>query len=171
MFEAQKSSNMGTFKPRSSVNVNDCFFFFFFFFFFNFLPTKKTSFFLLVKKRFVSGHQTQKILVFLVTLVFKALFMKLFTVCAATKTGAGKLPKVHTRRKPKLAIWSLMVGSFSMFCCNFFTSQILTTREISVEYKLITCLPKAFPVFFTLLIQSTLLVFSISFVKGTSTDI
>ena len=71
----------------------------------------------------------------------------LFTVCAATKTGARKLPKVHTKRQSKLAIWSLMIGSFSIPCCNFFTYLILTIWEIPVEYRLITCLPKAFPVF------------------------
>ena len=40
-----------------------------------------------------------------------------------------------------------MIGSFSISYCNFLTSPILTTREIPVEYKLMTCLPKAFPVF------------------------
>ena len=71
---------------------------------------------------------------------------KLFTVCRATKTGEKKLPKVHTRQ-PKLAIWSLMIGSFSISYCNFLTSLILATQEILGEYKLMSCLPKAFPVF------------------------
>ena len=39
-----------------------------------------------------------------------------------------------------------MIGSFSISCCNFLTSLILTTQEISVEYKLMTCLPNAFAV-------------------------
>ena len=56
-------------------------------------------------------------------------------------------PYAHTKRQPKLAIWFLMIGSFSISSCNFLTSLILVTREILVEYKLITCLPKAFPVF------------------------
>ena len=34
-----------------------------------------------------------------------------------------------------------------MSWCNFFTSLILSYREKPVEYKLIRCLPKAFPVF------------------------
>ena len=29
---------------------------------------------------------------------------RLFTVCAATKTGARKFPNMHTKRQPKLAI-------------------------------------------------------------------
>ena len=40
-----------------------------------------------------------------------------------------------------------MIGPFSMSCCNFLTSLILTTSEIPVEYKLMTCLPMNFPVF------------------------
>ena len=40
-----------------------------------------------------------------------------------------------------------MIGSVSMFPRNFLTSLILSYREIPVEYKLMTCLPKAFPVF------------------------
>ena len=40
-----------------------------------------------------------------------------------------------------------MIGSFSMSCQNFLTSLILSHLEIPVEYRLITCLPKAFPVF------------------------
>ena len=40
-----------------------------------------------------------------------------------------------------------MIGPFSISCCSLFTSLILTTPEIPVEYKLITSLPKAFPVF------------------------
>ena len=40
-----------------------------------------------------------------------------------------------------------MIGSFSMSCCNFLTSLILSHREIPVDYRLTTCLPKAFPVF------------------------
>ena len=40
-----------------------------------------------------------------------------------------------------------MIGSVSMFRRNFLTSLILSYREIPVEYKLMTCLPKAFPVF------------------------
>ena len=40
-----------------------------------------------------------------------------------------------------------MIKSFSIFCCYFLTSLILTTREIPVEYKLMTCLPRAFHVF------------------------
>ena len=39
-----------------------------------------------------------------------------------------------------------MIGSFPISCCNFLTFLILTTQEIPVECKLITCLPKAFPV-------------------------
>ena len=38
-----------------------------------------------------------------------------------------------------------MIGSFSISCSNFLTSLILTTREIPVEYKLMTCLPRIFP--------------------------
>ena len=34
-----------------------------------------------------------------------------------------------------------------MSWCNFLTSLILTHQEIPVEYKLITCLPKTFPVY------------------------
>ena len=34
-----------------------------------------------------------------------------------------------------------------MSCCNFLTSLILTILETPVEYKLMTCLPRAFPVF------------------------
>ena len=40
-----------------------------------------------------------------------------------------------------------MIGWFSISCCDFVTSLILITRKILVEYKLRTCLPKAFPVF------------------------
>ena len=40
-----------------------------------------------------------------------------------------------------------MIGSFSMSYCNFLTSLILSHREIPGEYRLMTCLPKAFPVF------------------------
>ena len=40
-----------------------------------------------------------------------------------------------------------MIGSSSMSYCNFLVSLILSHREILVEYKLMTCLPKAFPVF------------------------
>ena len=39
-----------------------------------------------------------------------------------------------------------MIVSFSMSCCNFLTSLNLSHREIPVEYRLMTCLPKAFPV-------------------------
>ena len=41
-------------------------------------------------------------------------------------TGAKKLPIVRTKTQPKLDIWSLMIWSFSISCCNFFTSLILT---------------------------------------------
>ena len=34
-----------------------------------------------------------------------------------------------------------------MSCCNFLVSLILSHREMLAEYKLMTCLPKAFPVF------------------------
>ena len=34
-----------------------------------------------------------------------------------------------------------------MSCRNFLTSLILSHQEIPVEYRLMTCLPKAFPVF------------------------
>ena len=40
-----------------------------------------------------------------------------------------------------------MIGSFSMSCCNCLTTLILYHLEMPVEYKLMTCLPKAFPVF------------------------
>ena len=40
-----------------------------------------------------------------------------------------------------------MIGSFSISCCNFLASLILNHREMPVDYKLITCLPKDFPVF------------------------
>ena len=40
-----------------------------------------------------------------------------------------------------------MIGSFSMSCRYFFTSRILTTQEIPLEYKSITCLPRALPFF------------------------
>ena len=40
-----------------------------------------------------------------------------------------------------------MIRSFSGFCCYFLTSLILSTEEIPVEYKLMTCLPKTFSVF------------------------
>ena len=39
-----------------------------------------------------------------------------------------------------------MIRSFSMSRDNFLTSLILSHQEIPVEYKLMTCLPKAFPV-------------------------
>ena len=47
-----------------------------------------------------------------------------------------------------------MFGSFSISCCNFLTSLILTTPEIPVEYNLMTCLPKAFPIFSPFLFSS-----------------
>ena len=47
-----------------------------------------------------------------------------------------------------------MFGPFSISCRNFFTSLILTTREIPLEYKLMTCLSKAFPVFSPFLYSS-----------------
>ena len=40
-----------------------------------------------------------------------------------------------------------MIGSFSMSCRNFLRSLILSHRELPVEYRLMTCLPRAFPVF------------------------
>ena len=40
-----------------------------------------------------------------------------------------------------------MIGSFSISCCKFLTSLILSHQEVLVEYRLMTCLPKAFPVF------------------------
>ena len=57
-----------------------------------------------------------------------------------------------------------MIGSFSISCCNFLASLTLTTQEIPVEDKLMTCLPKGLFSFFTLLIQFTLLVFGVHFV-------
>ena len=47
-----------------------------------------------------------------------------------------------------------MIGSFSISCSNFLTSLILTTREIPVEYKLMTCLHRTFPVFSLFLFNS-----------------
>ena len=47
-----------------------------------------------------------------------------------------------------------MIGLFSMSCHNFFTSQILATREITLEYKLMTSLPKVFTVFSPFLFSS-----------------
>ena len=40
-----------------------------------------------------------------------------------------------------------MIGSFSMSYRNFLTSLILSYREMPVESRLMTCLPKTFPVF------------------------
>ena len=40
-----------------------------------------------------------------------------------------------------------MIGSFSMSWRNFLIFLILTHREIPVEYKLMTCFPRAFQVF------------------------
>ena len=40
-----------------------------------------------------------------------------------------------------------MIKSSSISCHSFLTSLILSNEEILVEYKLMTCLPKAFPVF------------------------
>ena len=42
---------------------------------------------------------------------------------------------------------SLMIGSFSISSCNFFTSLILSTWEISFKYRPLTCLRRAFSVF------------------------
>ena len=56
-------------------------------------------------------------------------------------------PKVHTKRQPRLAIWSLTIRSFSLSSFNFFTFLILATWETLVEYRLITYLPKALSVF------------------------
>ena len=71
----------------------------------------------------------------------------MFIVCTATNTVARKFLKVHTKMQPQLAIWSLIIGSFSISCYSCFKSLILITWEILVEYRLITCLPEAFPVF------------------------
>ena len=46
-----------------------------------------------------------------------------------------------------MVIWSLMIGSFSRSCSNLCISAILTTREIRVEYRLVTFLPETFSVF------------------------
>ena len=51
------------------------------------------------------------------------------------------------KRQPRPVIWSLMIGSFSMSFLNFLTSLILSHWKMPVEYKLITCLFKAFSVF------------------------
>ena len=40
-----------------------------------------------------------------------------------------------------------MIGSFSISCRDFLTSLILSHRDIPTEYKLMTWLPKVFPVF------------------------
>ena len=56
-------------------------------------------------------------------------------------------PNVHTKRQSRPAIWSLIIGSFSMSWSNFSISLILTHREIPVECRLMTCLPKALPVY------------------------
>ena len=47
-----------------------------------------------------------------------------------------------------------MIGSFSMSFCNFLTSLILSHQEIPVEYRLMTCLPRVFPVFLPFSISS-----------------
>ena len=44
-----------------------------------------------------------------------------------------------------------------MSCRNFLTSLILTKRKIPLEYRLMTCFPNAFAVFFTFFVQFTLL--------------
>ena len=41
-----------------------------------------------------------------------------------------------------------MIRSFSISCCNFLMPLILITWEIMIEYKLMTCFPQSFPVFF-----------------------
>ena len=40
-----------------------------------------------------------------------------------------------------------MIGSYSMSWLNFLTYLILIHQGIPVEYKLMTCLPRTFPVF------------------------
>ena len=54
---------------------------------------------------------------------------KLLAVWAAVKIGISQSPNVHTKRQPRTAIWSLIIGSFSMSLRNFLTSLILTHRE------------------------------------------
>ena len=55
---------------------------------------------------------------------------------------AHKITKKHTKRQTKLAIRSLMIGSFSISQLH---SQLTTWEPL--KYRLITCLPRAFPVF------------------------
>ena len=47
-----------------------------------------------------SKRKSFLVLAYLITFIRS----KLLTVCAATKTGATKLPKVHIKRQPKLPI-------------------------------------------------------------------
>ena len=47
-----------------------------------------------------------------------------------------------------------MIGLFSMSGSNFLTSLILSHQKILVEYRLMTCLPNAFPVFSSFLFSS-----------------
>ena len=63
------------------------------------------------------------------------------TICAPTKTDIWKLPKLHTKRQTKLAVWSLMVKSFSVSCYNFFTFLILTTWKNSATMQTNYMLP------------------------------
>lgn len=70
-------------------------------------------------------------------------------VCTATKTCTINLPKVHTKRQSKLAILYVMIRIFLIFCCTLFTSLILTTWEIPVQYRPATCFPRVFPIPFS----------------------
>ena len=58
-----------------------------------------------------------------------------------------QLKQAQDKGQSRPAIWSLMIGSFSISWRNFLTSVILSHWGMPVEYKWITCLPKVFPVF------------------------
>ena len=62
--------------------------------------------------------------------------------------------QMQTRKDSINSPFDLLTESFSMYCRNFLTSLILSHREIPVEYRLITCLPKAFSVFLPLSFSS-----------------
>ena len=103
---------------------------------------------------FLSGQQIQNILKkffnHLHNLHFQGLLHCQNLNCSLYAQPLKQAKKNYQRfntRQPKLAIWSLTIGSFSISYCNFLTSLILATQEILGEYKLMSFLPKAFPVF------------------------
>ena len=58
-----------------------------------------------------------------------------------------KITKRNAKRQPKFSIWSLMIGSVLMSCCDLCTSLILTTWDKPVKCIVIAGLSKVFPVF------------------------